>query len=513
MQEQTIPGKPLSLWMDTTPVTSYPYLQEDIEVDVAILGAGIAGLTAADCLTEAGADVAVIEASHVCAGVTGFTTAKITSLHTLVYSKIVKDFGEEKARLYGEANQWAIEHIAGRVDSYGTDCDFIRDDAFTYAITETGLQSVRDEVKAAQSVGRPAEFTTDTSLPFKVLGSVRFPNQARFHPRKYMLSVAEQVSRRGGRIFELTRACELHEKDNRWQIITERGTVWANHVMVLTHYPFFDPAPALYITRLYPVRAYAMAVRVRDPLPVGMHISCDVPERSVRRQPYGDSDVLIIGGENHKAGQDPDTRNRYLTLAQWAQDNFTVEEFLYRWSTQDNSTADGLPYIGQISKRSERAYVATGFDGWGMTTGTVAGRLLADLVLGRPNAWADLYDPNRSEAKGIGTIIKENLNVANQLIGGKLHGAEWEDIRSLLPGEAKVINSSKGHIAAYRAPTGEFQVHSASCTHMGCTLKWNTAETSWDCPCHGSRFAADGRVLQGPAIKDLPRVDFEDAEK
>lgn len=502
MEDRSLPGKPLSIWMDTTPTTNYPSLGGDLTVDIAILGGGIVGLTAADFLAEADANVAAIETGRIASGVTGFTTAKVTSLHTAVYDKLIREFGEEKARLYGEANQWAIEHIASR----GIECDFVRDDAFTYSVTDEGAKAIRDEVAATQRLGLPGELTTETTLPFPVQAAIRFPNQARFHPRKYLLGLAEQITSKGTAIYENTRACHVTEADGGgWEIETTQGMVRARQVMVLTHYPFYDPGA--YAARLFPYRSYALAVRVKGPIPEGMHISVDEPERSVRRQSYKGEDILIVGGETHKVGQDHNTRDRYFMLADWAQKTFQVDEILYRWSTQDPETMDGVPYIGQAAKRTEGAYIATGFKGWGMTSGTVAGRLLADLALGRPNPWADLYDPTRSEAKGIGTLIKENLNVANQLIGGKLHGADGVDIDELLPGEGAVITKASGYVGVYRDDQGSLHAVSATCTHMGCTLRWNTAERSWDCPCHGSRFDADGKVLHGPAVVDLKKMD------
>jgi glycine/D-amino acid oxidase-like deaminating enzyme/nitrite reductase/ring-hydroxylating ferredoxin subunit len=504
--QSAIPGKPISVWLDTTPSTNYPPLPSEIRADICVIGAGIAGLTAAQFLSAANADVVLIEKEAIASAVTGNTTGKITSLHTLIYHDLIERFGLDKANAYGESNQWAIRHIADQVRELSIDCDFVEDDAYTYAFSETGLGRVHLEVEAAQKIGLPAEFAGQTSLPLSMLGAIKFGGQARFHPRRYLLRIAEEASKGSCRIYEHTRAIKLVEEDGGWAITTTSGMIRCSKVLLLTHYPIFDPA--MYFARLFPQRAYALAARVASPLPEGMHISCDEPERSVRRLTVAGEELLIFGGEVHKVGQEEDTAGRYQLVAAWASKHFAIDEFLYHWSTQDNSTADGLPYIGQASQSSTGLYFASGFNGWGMTLGTVAGKLLSDLALGIKNPWAELYDPCRSELKGAGTFIKEGLNVANELIGGKIHGAEHLTPDQIKDGQAKVLTTEKGHAAAYRDQHGKLHCVSATCTHMGCTLRWNTAEKSWDCPCHGSRFSPDGKVLHGPAVMDLEPIEL-----
>jgi glycine/D-amino acid oxidase-like deaminating enzyme/nitrite reductase/ring-hydroxylating ferredoxin subunit len=507
MDSSGIPGKALSLWMDTSSRTAYAALEGDYACDVAILGGGIVGLTAADFLTRAGRKVVVVEAWQTAGGVSGFTTAKITSLHTLIYKHLLDNFGPERAQIYASANQWAIEHIAERVAMGGIECDFVRDSAWTYAMTDDGREQVQQEVQAALKLGLPAQFVEEAPLPFRTRGSIKFDNQARFHPRKYLLALAETITTGGSAIFEQTRALRVEEHDTHCEVTTDRGRIKAESVIVATHYPFHDEA--MYFARLSPQRSYALAVKVQGGQPDGMFISADEPERSVRRQPYGGEDILIVGGDVHKTGQDDDTVRRYLAVADWARENFQVEEFLYHWSTQDPKTPDGVPYIGRAKKSNERIFMASGFDGWGMTGGTVAGKLLSDLCSHRENEWAELYDPNRSEIRAARTLISENVNVGKHLLGDKIKGGQHVDPLSLKRGEAKVISFDSKTVAAYRDEENVLHAVSAACTHMGCTLHWNTAEKSWDCPCHGSRFDVDGKVLHGPAIVDLEPSPLE----
>lgn len=500
-----VPGRDISVWIETTPKTAFPALEEDVKVDAVVLGGGLVGVTAAYLLCKEGLEVALVEAGEIGAAVSGFTTAKITSLHTLIYRDLIDRFGEEKARLYGDSNQWELEFIADLANELLISCDFERDAAYTYATSDEALEKVEAEAEAARSLGLPATFESDLNLPFPTRGAVKFANQARFHPRKYILGVAEAYVRLGGRLFERSRAKNVEHKDDGWAVECNGRLVRAEHLLQLTHYPIHDDK--FYFSRLYPQRSYVVCGKIRGDLPSGMFISAEEPERSLRRVPYEGTDLLIFGGELHKTGQGGDTRTHYEAVAHWAKENFDVEQFLFHWSTQDNQTADGLPYIGRSSKGQTNSYLATGFNGWGMTGCTLAARLLADMVIGRPNQWEELYNPNRSEIKSAKTFLSENLNVAKEFVGEKIHGPSEQDPTSLMPGEAKVVSWKSEAVAAYKEKSGALHAVSALCTHMGCTVTWNEAEQSWDCPCHGSRFDMEGNVLHGPAVERLQKIE------
>ncbi|HEV2861875.1 MAG TPA: FAD-dependent oxidoreductase [Pyrinomonadaceae bacterium] len=496
-----LPGRPVSLWLATTPGTNYPALEGDVSVDVAVLGGGIAGLATAYMLKQAGATVAVLEAGRVVESVTGNTTAKITSQHGLVYDQLISDFGEERARLYGEAQEAAKEKIASLVAQLGVDCDFRRTSAYTYTLDEREREQVEREADAAKRLGLPASYTEDTDLPFGVKAAVRFDNQAQFHPRKYLLALAETIPGGGSHIFEGTRALDIEEAET-CTVKAANGTVRAKSVVVSTHFPFKDPN--IYFAAMYPTRSYVLGCRLNGPVPQGMYLSTGSPHRSIRNNPYEDGEIVMLGGEHHKTGQDGDTRERYQRLEEWARANFDVRSIEFRWSTQDNNTVDGVPYIGKLSSGSERLYVATGFKGWGMTNSHVAALLLTDMIQGRENPWAEVFDPSRFKpVTSARDFLRENMNVAKEFMADRVSTPELKSLDDIPPGHGEVVRWQGERVAVYKDERGAVSACSAVCTHMGCIVHWNSAEKSWDCPCHGSRFDHDGRVIQGPANEDL----------
>ncbi|MGE5489731.1 MAG: FAD-dependent oxidoreductase [Actinomycetota bacterium] len=495
----SLPGRPTSLWLDTTPETNFPPLHEGVEVDVAVVGGGLAGLTAATLLKEAGLTVAVLEAGRIVTGVTGHTTAKITALHTLIYDHLIRHFGEAKARAYGEAQQAAIERIEAVVKDKAIDCDFTRTEAYTYAEEADGVEAVEAEARAALSLGLPASLVREVPLPFPVKAAVRFDRQARFHPRKYLLALAWDIPGEGSHIFEATRVLDV-DQGEPCTVSTDRGTVKAREVIVASHFPFGDKA--LFASRLQPQRSYVLAVRIDGPAPPGMFI--DTAESfSLRPQPLPDGEeLLLITGEGHKAGEGGDTAACYQRLELMARHRLPVRSVEYRWSTQDNFTLDRVPYIGRTTHHSRHLSVATGFNGWGMTGCTVAGMLLTDLILGRANPWAEVFDPSRLDLASLPELVKHNAKVAAHFVADRVGGTDSDTIP---PGEGRIVHSLHGNVALYRDEEGQVHRLSPVCTHMGCILHWNPAERSWDCPCHGSRFGYDGEVLHGPAVKPLER--------
>ncbi|AIE84464.1 oxidoreductase [Fimbriimonas ginsengisoli Gsoil 348] len=465
-------------------------------VDVAIVGGGLAGITTATLLKAEGKSVAVIESNRVAEGVSGFTTAKITSQHSIIYDRLIHSFGEQKARAYGDANQAAIEQIASLANTFGIDCDFRRSDAFVFTEKEEEVDSFRTEADSARRLGLPAEFLESVPLPFPVKGAVRFSGQASFHPRKYLVALAQRLPGEGSFIFENTRVTGLHGGEP-CTVETERGNVYAGHVVVASHFPFNEKL--FYALRMYQHRSYVLGLRLNGELPNGMFISTE-PTHSIRPHFDEEGGLLLVGGEGHRTGEGGDTVARYRRLEQWATDHFPVRTIEYRWSTQDNKTADGLPYIGRLMPTSEHVFVATGFGGWGMTNSTVSGMLLRDLILGRENPWADVYDPNRMGLEAVSGSAKHIGSVASHFVGDRHADGE---IASLRPGEGMIVHSDEGKVAAYRAEDGSIHKLSPACPHMGCFVQWNSAEKSWDCPCHGSRFSIEGEVLEGPAISPL----------
>ncbi|HKQ51455.1 MAG TPA: FAD-dependent oxidoreductase [Pyrinomonadaceae bacterium] len=504
-----LPGEPVSLWLATTPETSFPRMAGDVSVDVAVLGGGIAGIATAFQLKQHGKTVAVIEADRVARSVTGNTTAKITSLHALIYEYLIRQFGEDQARLYGEAQQAAIEKIATLVEEHRVDCDFRRTDAYTYTELEEELDQVRAEVEAATRLGLPATFVETTPLPFPVKGAVKFTGQAQFHPRKYLLALVEKIPGDGSFVFERTRAFDIKDEEP-CRVATSGGTVTAKSVVLTTHFPYHDPN--IYFAAMHPGRSYVLGCRLNGSVPKGMYISAgDEDMHSFRSNPAEDGGTIwMVGGEKHKTGQGGDTEERYRRLEVYAHARFDVQSIEYRWSTQDNNTVDRAPYIGRLSAGSKNLYVATGFGGWGMTNSHVAAMLLTDMILGRENPWAQVFDPSRFKpVTSARDFITENMNVAKEFMADRIETPELDDLGKLPAGRGEVVEWKGERVAIYKDDHGLVYSSSARCTHMGCIVHWNGAEKSWDCPCHGSRFNYDGKVIQGPANKDLELAELK----
>lgn len=362
---------PASLWIESTSNTDYPPLGGTVDVEVAVLGAGITGVTAATLLKREGRTVALIDSKRVVRGVTGYTTAKLTSGHGLIYTELAKTFGPEAARGYAESNEAAIELVTGLATEFGIDCDLERRPNLVYTENADEVGQIEEEVEAASRAGLSVSFVTDTDLPFPVSGALKLEDQAQFHPRKHLLPLVEAVAGDGSHVFEQTRALNVEEGD-RCRVETDRGSLVARDVIVATHIPFLDRG--LFFAKEHPQRSYAIAVPLGGMRPPeGMYINVSPPTRSIRTAPFEGGRLLLLGGEGHRPGEEPDTESRYRNLEEFARDEFGIEDPpVYRWSTQDYSTVDRLPYIGRLTRRSEHVWVATGFGKWGMSNGTLA---------------------------------------------------------------------------------------------------------------------------------------------
>ncbi len=495
----------LSYWIDSTEKTKYPPLQEDIQVDVAIVGGGMVGITTGYLLKQEGIKVAIIESDSILQGTTGHTTAKVTSQHGLIYNKLKSKMGNEMAEIYANANETAIKVMEKLVKDKNIDCDFQQQSAYVYTQSDEYVQKIVDETKVAAALGINAHYLEETPLPFPVKAAVRFDGQAQFHPRKYLLALAKEIDGDGSYIFEETRAVDI-EGDNPVVVITEKGKkVKANKVIIASNYPFYDK-PGLYFARVYPERSYVLGVKIKETYPGGMYITAEDPGRSLRSQKYKDGELILVGGEHHKTGHGKSTIVHYNNLRDFAEDTFTVQDILYRWSTHDCVTADEVPYVGQLAITTPNIFVATGFRKWGMTNSTVSAIILRDLIVEGTNQWSPLYNPSRfTPMASAGKFIKENVDVAVNFVSGKLSPVSVE--KDININEAKIINVDGQRVGAYKDSEGNLHLVDTTCTHLGCELNWNDAETTWDCPCHGSRFTYDGGILKGPTVKPLKKLN------
>ncbi|MDQ4096021.1 MAG: FAD-dependent oxidoreductase [Actinomycetota bacterium] len=499
-----------SYWVDSVEGRRYPAASGVVSVDVVVVGGGIVGLTAGLLLKRAGKKVAIIEANKIAHGVSGYTTAKVSAGHGLIYSQITKTLGAEAARIYGESNQAAIGRISSLIDELGVDCDFEPTDNYVYSESPDQVDSLKQEAEAARNAGLPATFTTESTLPFPVAGAVKWTEQAQFHPRKYFVALAEAIDGDGSFVFEHTAATSLKE-DSPCVVGTPDATISADQVILATHYPTFDRG--LFFAKVAPYRAYVVTAKIdSDKAPHGMWITSTSPTRSVRTTPYEDGRLLIITGEGHKVGQEAEPEKRYAALEEWTRSRFDIRSLEYRWSTQDNQSVDHVPYVGRLTRSSENVFTATGFAGWGMTNGTMSAMLLSDLVQGIDNPWMGLYDSNRfNPAAAAKEFVKENVNVAYRFFSDRLRGLS-RSVDDIPRGEGDVVTVGPKSVAVYKDDNGDVRALSARCTHLGCIVQWNGAEKSWDCPCHGSRFTTSGEILQGPATRRLDDIDLTDQE-
>ncbi|WP_030584816.1 FAD-dependent oxidoreductase [Streptomyces globisporus] len=499
-----------SYWMETAPFPDHPPLTEDIEVDVAVVGGGIAGLSTAWELSRAGRSVAVLEADRIASGVTGYTTAKVSALHSLVYDRLRRTRGAEAARLYARSQLDAVERLVAIADELDVDCELERVSAYAYAAGPASRDAVEAEARAAADAGLDVSFVTRTELPFPVGGAVRLDGQAQFHPRKYLAALAEDLSERGGLIHERTRVTGLSE-GQPCRLTTEDGRqVVARDVVIATHYPVFDRA--VLFARLSPRRELVVAAPVAaDEAPRGMYITEDEGKRSVRTAPLdADRRLLIVTGESFTPGTG-DPQKGFERLDAWMRERFPVGPTAYRWAAQDNDPSDTVPLVGPFHVGARHTYVATGFGGWGMTGGILAGRLLTSLITGsgaRP-AWAELYDPRRvaDVLREAPALLRQQADVAKHFAGDRMRVTHVDSVDEIPPGTGAVVRVKGRRCAVHRSQDGTLRAVSARCTHLGCLVSFNEAETTWECPCHGSRFATDGAVLQGPATRPLEQLD------
>ncbi len=499
---EKIPQFPKTYWREIE-LPTFQKLTEDISVDVAIVGAGITGITAAYLLSKEGLKVAILEAGSVLNGTTGHTTAKVTAQHGLIYDEFINHFGEEKARLYYESHMNAIQFVESNVNEKGIDCDFSKEDAFIYAVTDEYKEKLVTEWEAYKRLEIDGALKDTIPFAIQVQAALMMRNQAQFHPLKYLKVLLEDAVNAGCAVYENTTATDIEDDDLQPKVITKSGhRVTCNQVIIASHFPFYD-LPGLYFARMYEDRSYAIGIKTDKEYPGGMYISADSPTRSIRYTPINGEKLIIIVGENHKTGQGIDTIQHFEALEAFAEEVFGIKEYDYRWSAQDLVTLDKLPYIGPITSEREHILVATGFKKWGMTTGTVAGRLLADYVLNNKNPYKELYSPSRFHADpDLKSIVSTNLDVAKHLIKGKLEIIPG-DPDDLTDGEGSVVMYKGKRAGAYKDENGKLYVVDTTCTHLGCECEWNHAEKTWDCPCHGSRYAYSGDVIEGPAKKAL----------
>ncbi|WP_067725558.1 FAD-dependent oxidoreductase [Oceanobacillus damuensis] len=506
MVKPQLPQFPEPIWRDQISLPSFPALNDSIKADVGIVGGGITGITAAYLLAKQNLNVVLLDAGPVLNGTTGHTTAKITAQHGIIYDEFITHFGLEKASLYYKAAEEAKEFIEHTVSENNIACDYSKEDAYIYTNDDSYISKLEKEKEAYERLNIESKLTDTIPLDLPVKKALIMHNQAQFHPLEYLKMLLEDGLKHGLTVYENTTASDI-EYNKHTSIITRDGhRVTCKYVIVASHFPFYD-RQSFYFARMYPERSYLIAGKSPEKFPGGMYINAESPTRSVRSAKFQGDDVLLIGGENHKTGQGKSTMSHYEALQIFAQDHFKIDKIDYRWSAQDLTTLDKVPYIGRITKEDKTVLTATGFRKWGMTNGTIAAKILVDNILDQDNPYNDLFTPARFQADpAVRKFMEINADVAKHLIKGKLEFTK-NPVDELARDDAAVTRVNGKRVGVYKDEQDAIHMVDTTCTHLGCEVTWNSGDRTWDCPCHGSRFNYSGEVVEGPAKKPLAKIE------
>ena len=497
-----------SYWIDSAALPRYPKLERDERVDVAIVGGGITGLTAAYLLTLAGRRVAVLERERCGQIDSGHTSAHLTMVTDRSLTELAKAFGRDHAQAVWDAGLASMAQIDAIAREEQIACGFAWVPAYLHAPLgasgESASAELHDEASLASALG--FDVTFDPNVPFVGGPGVRLAEQARIHPRKYLAGMARAIVEHGGLIFEHSAAGTFC--DQPLSIDANGHTLTCDYIVLATHTPLMGNTglvrATLFQTKLALYTSYVIAARVdKGRVPDALFWDTADPYHYLRVDPHREYDLVIFGGEDHKTGQVEDTDGCFDRLERKLRSMVRTIDVTHRWSGQVIETPDGLPFIGETG---DRQFAGTGYSGNGLTFGTLAGMMAADRVLGRTNPWADLFDPGRAKIRAAWDYVKENKDYPYYLVRNRFAGAEGRSRRDVKRGSGKVLDLDGQKVAVYRDEHGATTERSAVCTHMGCLVDWNQAERTWDCPCHGSRFKPDGKMIAGPAEDPLPKV-------
>lgn len=474
-----------SVWNESCKFENRNSLENDKETDVLIIGAGIVGLLTGFLLKEQGLNPMIIDAKKICSGNTQNTTAKITVQHDLIYDKIIKEYGEEKAKQYAEANGSAIKKYKEIIEKNYIECNFEEKDSYIYSLEKD--ERLQKELEAALKIGIKAKIVYETDLPFKVHEALVYENQAQFNPLKFLKAISKDLD-----IYENTMAQEI--KDN--VVTTDKGKIKANHIVVATHYPFIN-APGYYFLRMHQERSYVIALENATNVN-GMYKDLDENGYSFRNY----ENLLILGGAARRTGENKEG-GAYSKLRKKAFELFPESKEVYHWSAQDCITPDGIPYIGQYSTNTPNLYVATGFNKWGMTTSMVSAEIISDMILGKENEFSEIFSPHRFDFTAyVNQLVKDGVETIKNFTMQKVY-VPVENIGHIKSGEADIVEYEGKKVGVYKDSDEKYHMVSTKCSHLGCQLQWNADELTWECPCHGSRYDYDGNWIESPSIHNI----------
>lgn len=497
-----------SLWIKTTKdEINLKSLESDEETEVCVIGAGLFGLTTAYYLTQCGKKVVVLEKDGIGKKVSGNTTGKITSQHELFYTHLVEDYGEEYAKKYLKANEQAIRNIQQIIDREKIECEFSTQKSYVYTTKQDEVIEIEKEVEIVNKLGKDAKFVTNIELSLKIKGAIEFDGQAQFHPRKYMLGLANAILKQN-KIYNYTTVTDVEKDGDNYKIYTDKGNIKAKYVVLATHFPTIN-MPGFYFLKMYQSTSYLIAIETNSKLPQGMYINIREPVYSFRKANYNGKEILLIGGAGHKTGEPIPEESHYEQLEKKAKEMYSDCKVLFRWNTRDCISLDKIPYVGEFSNLMKNLYVGTGFKKWGITLSNVAANIVADKIMGSINEFEDIFTATRMKPIKnrweVEHMLKETVN---SIALNKFKIDSW-NVKKIENGNGAIIEIDGSNVGVYKDINGKIYAVKPNCSHLGCLLSWNNTDKTWDCPCHGSRFDYGGRNLYEPAIKDLDIVEID----
>lgn len=501
-------GANKSIWQTVKETNSTNALTSQKVFDVVVIGAGITGLSTAINLQEMGKDCIVIEAANIAFGTTGGTTAHLNTFFDSPYNQVIDNFGKDNAILFAEGGKEAIAEIKSNVTKYNIDCAFEERTGYIFSVEQEQNKTLTNLVESAQEVGLPIDFINDNPFPIPYLKIAAIENQAEINPTEYVYGLAKAFQNAGGLIVESCRATAIDEAEIL-TIHTNAGDIMARNAVYATHVP---PGVNILHFRNAPYRSYALAFTLKTGVyPKALGYDMCEPYHYYRSQVLNGKEYIIAGGEDHKTGHEENTEHCFRKLESYLRRHFDIDEVAFKWSSQFYESADGLPYIGHLPGNRENIFCATGFNGNGITLGSLSGIILTDLIVTGDSKYKDLFRPGRVKpVAGFMNFVKESADVVKHFIGDKLGTEKIKSLAELAPGEARVIKFEGHTLALYRDENQTLHAVNSACTHIKCTVGWNNTEKTWDCPCHGSRFSYDGTVLTSPARADLEKLNLAD---
>ncbi|MBE7171791.1 MAG: FAD-dependent oxidoreductase [Williamsia sp.] len=502
-------GTTESLWQhDTPPYRPVPRNIPHDAADVLIVGGGITGLTTGLLLQRAGKSCIIIESHEIGFGTTGGTTAHLNTILDTPYNQIEKDFGEDNAQLVAQGTREALELIKKNIEELNIDCDYSVQPGFIFSQTDEQNEELDKILESSRKAGLDMDYSTSIPVPIPFEKAVVVQGQAQFHPLKYIVALAKAYEEAGGMLFQ---GCHFldYKTGDPVEATTSRGTIKAKKLLFATH---MLPGINLLSFRCAPYRSYAIAVTLADgKYPEGLCYDLYDPYHYYRTQENGGEKYLIAGGEDHKTGHEENTEAPFLRLEAYVRKFFQVDKTVYRWSSQYFEPADGLAYIGTMPTGDNKIFVATGFSGNGMTYGTLSAIVISSLITEEKSPYEKLFNPGRIKpVAGFANFVKENADVVKEFVSGRFSVSSIKEVSELARGEARIVKYEGKKIGLYKDEEGALHAVNPVCTHAKCIVSWNSAEHSWDCPCHGGRFTPEGKVLTGPAARDLEKLELED---